>query len=589
MVINNNLPALNAWNGVRKKDNKRADILESLSTGLRINSASDDAAGLAIREKMRAQIRGLRQAQRNISDGVSLIQTAEGGLANILTPPLQRMRELAIQASNGTLTGDDRLKIQAEIDQLKESIDNIADNTEFNGKKLLAPTDKNVPLNINYSEAKISTDGVDFAEFMQSPNGDKIILLEDGGSGPLWRMNKDGSDLGKLTPVGITFTDAKFSDDGTKIYTAESTGEFYEIDANMPNVMGQYNATKTLLNYNPFSPDGKVYYQSGSDIYRKNVDGSGVEQLTNSGGSDFMAGFSPDGTKILYENTATQRIYTMNLDGSNQVELGLGGISEGASFSPDSSKVIFASSDDNIYSINVDGSNLQQLTNDSLEKEKPVYSPDGTQIAYSAFDSANNKWKVFVMNSDGTQQTEVPVASTDITDGSVIHIKIQWSEDSEKLLISPRISTTESRLFVGNLGLDSLVSTEVCTFQVGANSGDHINMNLSDARAESIGISDVNVSTQDSAQLAIELLNEAINKVSSERSKYGAYQNRLEHSLNNVENYSENLSASESRISDLDIAKGLVEKVKNDILIEASQAILAQANATPEGILSLLR
>ena len=597
MIINNNLSALKTWNNIKKKNNKIAKNFEHLASGLRINDAADDAAGLAISEKMRVQIRGLHQAERNIQDGISLIETAEGGLASILAPPLQRMRELAIQAANGTLTDDDRIRIQDEVDQLKQSIDTIANNTEFNGIKLLCPkeniTDK---LQLNYTEHKISTDTLDYADIMMSADGEKILFIDGGGSGQLWRMDKDGSNVGKLTPFTTIISKAKFSDDGSKIYTQESDGKYYQIQADMSNAMGEYDATKQVLDYNPFSPDGKEYYQNiaDSEIYRKNVDGTGIEQLTNLFGTESIIGFSPNGTKILYENYLTQHIHVMSLDGSNNIDLGVGGVStavyKGASFSPDGSKVVFSSNDNNIHSINVDGSGLKQLTNNTLAEERPVYSPDGSKIAYSAFDVLQNKWKVFVMNSDGTEQTEVPVESTDITDSSTLFVKLKWSNDGENLLISPRINTTESRLYIGNLGwADNLESVDACSFQVGANAGENIRINLSDARTESIGINDVNLLTQHSAQLAIMKLDNAIQKVSSERSKYGAYQNRLEYALNNVSNYGENLTAAMSRISDTDMPKEMMEQVKNDILLQASQAILAQANLTPKSILSLLK
>lgn len=136
MRINNNIQALNAYNNMSRNQFKTSKNLERLSSGMRINRAADDAAGLAISEKMRGQIRGLSMAERNTLDGISLLQTAEGALANV-HEMLQRMRELAVQASNETYEDSDRLEIQEEIDQLLQSIDDVASNTQFNGKQLL--------------------------------------------------------------------------------------------------------------------------------------------------------------------------------------------------------------------------------------------------------------------------------------------------------------------------------------------------------------------------------------------------------------------------------------------------------------------
>lgn len=137
MIINHNISALNTLNKLHKNNKNTANAVGKLASGLRINKASDDSAGLAISEKMRAQIRGLQQAQRNTQDSISLIQTAEGGLGAIQEPNLLRLRELAVQSANDTLTDKDRQQIQKEVNQLKKGINEIANNTEFNGINLL--------------------------------------------------------------------------------------------------------------------------------------------------------------------------------------------------------------------------------------------------------------------------------------------------------------------------------------------------------------------------------------------------------------------------------------------------------------------
>jgi flagellin len=136
MRINHNLPALNAYRNLSQNQQGIGKVLEKLSSGYRINRASDDAAGLAISEKMRGQIRGLEQGQRNTQDGISLIQTAEGALQEVHSM-LQRMRELAVQAANDTYNTSDKAASQAEIAQLRTQVDNIATTTEFNGVKLI--------------------------------------------------------------------------------------------------------------------------------------------------------------------------------------------------------------------------------------------------------------------------------------------------------------------------------------------------------------------------------------------------------------------------------------------------------------------
>ncbi|MCK4257412.1 MAG: flagellin [Halanaerobiales bacterium] len=184
MRINHNISALNAWKTLRGTDNAMSKSLEKLSSGLRINRAADDAAGLAISEKMRGQIRGLNQAVRNAQDGISLIQTAEGAL-NETHSILQRMRELAVQASNDTNITADREKIQTELKALKSELDRIASNTEFNTKNLLdgtykgkihigANTGQNITISVgsmNASALMSTVDGMSCMSYMISGAG----------------------------------------------------------------------------------------------------------------------------------------------------------------------------------------------------------------------------------------------------------------------------------------------------------------------------------------------------------------------------------------------------------------------------------
>lgn len=182
MRINHNLSALNAWRNLFQNDNKLTKSMERLSSGLRINRASDDAAGLAITEKMRGQVRGLNQAVRNAQDGISFIQTAEGAL-NETQAILQRMRELSVQAANDTLTAGDRMEIQKEVDQLQTEIDRIANTTEFNTKKLLDGT----------TSALASTDRLDTKVYVRGGLRVEDQLGQKSGGGGNFRLDIDAN------------------------------------------------------------------------------------------------------------------------------------------------------------------------------------------------------------------------------------------------------------------------------------------------------------------------------------------------------------------------------------------------------------
>ncbi|WP_371362972.1 A-type flagellin [Sporomusa rhizae] len=400
MIINHNMSALNTLRQMGNNQKATTGSLEKLSSGLRINRAGDDAAGLAISEKMRGQIRGLDQASRNAQDSISMIQTAEGGL-NETHSILQRMRELAVQASTDTNTTTDRNALQDEMKQLTQEIDRIANTTEFNTKKLLNGDLKGTNDRINGSGAIESTFG----------NG--------------------SVKLGNIISVGV-------------------------------------NGQTDVIHINIIS-SAKV---STSGISAANISKSTVLGNINVGKISIAGG------KITISTTA---------------------FSSGAA----TSLVI-------------------NLTND-----KSIRAGDTITISLQKGALANNGNKEAVA-------------------------------------------------------------------QIGANSGQVLKIGINAMDSSSLGVRDtkgnaLDLTTQKNADGAIYFVNNALEKVSTERSKLGALQNRLEHTINNLGTSSENLTAAESRIRDVDMAKEMTTFQKNNILNQAAQAMLAQANQQPQGVLQLLR
>ena len=393
MIINHNLNAMNAHRNMSFNTTNAGKAMEKLSSGLRINRAGDDAAGLAISEKMRGQIRGLDQASRNAQDGISLIQTAEGAL-NETHSILQRQRELAVQAANGTATDDDRKEIQKEINQLTDEIDRIATDSKFNTKDLLTGT-----LN------------------------EKVHI---------------GADQGQSMDIQINQMDS------SSIGTVAGTGQV-----------------------------------SASSI-----------------NTDFSGSF--DTAIDLSGGTGTMTI-TLDQDyGSVQ------GVAD---------------------AIN------NQIQGNAEYKDliKAEVRADG---------------KLALMNKTATAVTTADGGGT------------VAAADSLKITVGAIGNTTTS--------VNSL--------------------KIADPAAVSGG-----VLTQSDADAAITVVDNAIKMVSAERSKLGAYQNRLEHSINNLGTSAENLQAAESRIRDVDMAKEMMNFTKNNILNQAAQAMLSQANQQPQAVLQLLR
>jgi flagellin len=366
MRINTNVAALNSYNQLKNTQSNLSKSLGRLSSGKRINSASDDAAGLAISEKMKAQTRGLGQAQRNAQDGISMIQTAEGALKESHSI-LQRMRELSVQAANDTLTSEDRTAISTEVDELKLELTRIADTTQFNGKVLL--------------------------------NGN-LGVSRDGG-------NLDSTAVGLSSLDDIDVSNAQ---PGTTYTITETASDMTLADGN--------GNTQTIT---------KTGFAAGDTF---NFDSLGVEIATDS-----------------------------------------------------------------------------------------AYVPTNT-----AFDGL----------------------------------------------------TVETSAAAG------------ATFQIGANENQELSINISDMSATGLSVGGIQVDNNTNAGNAITQIDTAIKAVSDQRSNLGAYQNRLDHTINNLSAAEENLTAAESRISDVDMAKEMMNMSKNQILSQAGTAMLAQANQLPQGVLQLL-
>ena len=398
MRIQHNLSSLNAQRNLVANNNNLNKNIEKLASGYRINRAGDDAAGLAISEKMRGQIRGLNQATTNANDGISLIQTAEGALEQTHSI-LQRMRELAVQSSNGTYQNEvDRENINKEVESLKSEIDRISTSTHFNKIQLLDGT----------------------------MGGGKLTL-------------SDADDANAFT--SISSTGGKLKDAGFAV---------------------------------------------AADAFEVKTDGSAVI----------------DKTKFSITGVAGDKIAG------------------------------------------------------TFEK---VSSSEGvTTFKYKA-DSTSTK------------------AETDAFNGLTFTITAKAKDDGTYTAAKNKGTTFES--------------SDSVTFQIGANgSADQkVAIGVADMSSKGIGIANISVATQDLANAAIDSIDKAINFVSSTRADLGAVQNRLEYTVKSLSTTAENLTAAESRIRDTDMAKEMSEMTKNNILQQAAQAMLSQANSMPQGVLQLLQ
>ena len=496
MRINHNIASLNTYRQLSTNTGATSKSLEKLSSGLRINRAGDDAAGLAISEKMRAQVRGLDQAGRNGQDGISLIQTAEGAL-NETHSILQRMRELAVQSATDTNTSDDRDKIQSEVDQLAKEITRISNTTEFNTKNLLA--------------------GGLSSTFHIGANADQNMTLAISGM-----------DAYSLGIAGSTATSSNFAAGGTGITGISSvgrgmaTGVSYDIDV-----------VKTAASLT-----------------------AAVAEGVNAGGHDAAAVV----TDVTTYTGATSKSFTVKV-----LTTDVGGDEvTGAAYSTDGgSSYTLASVVDGV------GSSVVTLS-DGLT----FTVTDGTNSNLAADDT----WTFTVAPSTTTLQLQDP---SDVNIGNAVTVNYN---NSTAIVGNAATNETATITFTYS-GLTS----NTATFDVIASSSTAATTVAGEVTVEADTKAGLAVNTQTVANSAITAIDDAIKSVSEERSKLGAVQNRLEHTIANLGTSSENLTAAESRVRDVDMAKEMMEFTKNNILSQAAQAMLAQANQQPQGVLQLLR
>ncbi len=538
MIINHNITALNTHRQLSSNSAATSKNIEKLSSGLRINRAGDDAAGLAISEKMRGQIRGLDMASKNAQDGISLIQTAEGALSETHSI-LQRVRELSVQSANGTNTEEDRKALQSEVGQLKEEIDRIGNTTEFNTKKLLNGALKSAGASVGLD----STTGTTVA---------KLTAGKITGTAAI--------DVAANKPVDPTnFVKETLNIDGT------------EIDVNWQNLSASEKSVLTGVTSDPSSRQAAVDLIVSKINEAIDASGKNVEHIK---------GYQSAGVVTIESGTTGTASVVKNVTGAGVFsKVVAGGTAAPGTSTYNGSTVTTGDK----FNFTIGDTKLQAVLTADIDNT--------TTMAAAAT----------------TLQTDINTAiaaartaagATSAGDfGYIKDVKVNALADGRFEIVSEsgpiNLEDLSGKSTVKDLGL-SQAQTDASgnggvTFQIGANKGQSITFGVNDMRSAALGIAGVDISTTAGASASITSLDKAISSVSSERAKLGAVQNRLEHTINNLNTSSENLTAAESRVRDVDMAKEMMEQTKNNILAQAAQAMLAQANQQPQGVLQLLR
>ena len=542
MRINYNLSAYTANAQLLKNEKNQASATERLASGFKINHAKDDPAGMAMSNKMKLQIDGLKQASQNSSDGISVIQTAEGCL-NEVESILQRMRELSVQAANGTNDVGDREVIQEEIDSLSAEIDRISKNTEFNKKKLLdGSLDRRAYTDNANVRVTMATDGV---------QADKY---------------------------GITVTE-----DARQAVAIGQAGDTADMDTG--DVIAKSQEGNILIN------GEKITIREGdtaSEVYEKIRDGAeraGVycvavddTTLTTDGSNEEYAGYKPSTKEYDYsqqlvfiskEYGATEKINIRVSSDDLAKALGLVGGAPADS--------------DNATDITVGGLDAKVLL--SVKDKDPAHAGQAIKEGYrdsAAVKTSGNR--ITVTDNNGFMM-EMTIDKKVCSGATVKDVLISDIDDidAEKSIYAEVTAGTaqEIEAEVTDIGM--------MTVHVGANENQILDVDIPEVSVKTLRLENLSVMSEYTAGKAISKLDDAIERVSTVRARLGAFQNRLEHTVTSLNTSEEDLTSALSRITDVDMASEMTNFTQHSILTQAATSVLSQANDLPQQALQLIQ
>lgn len=578
MVVQHNMNALNAYNKLNTNVAGLKKSSEKLSSGYRINRAGDDAAGLAISEKMRSQIRGLTQAKRNSQDGISMIQTFEGATQESHSI-LQRMKELASESANGTYQNDvDRDAIQLEFNQLNDELDQIAD-TDFNGVVMLnggemadgtrAANDKFDYVNATRQPQQVGTAGgyvkaidssayagtnSETVTFTASVDKDGKVTWEksDGAKGTVGYV---AADTANKAQGGFTYDGAVVTVDTSKIVAGDTITINFE------------------------KKNDAVGTQPGTTGYNVDIGKTGGDKTDGSAGVTSATIALTAGTKVTSQEIA---------DAFNA----LNGITIGETFAKDATDGTNMTVNGVTVPADATLAEIGKVGDGKLvvDKNKKISYVDRAGTAYELATITGAKMTNGATNA-GTVTTTVNVGQATYTPAN----------DKAITLVEPKSKVSQSNS--NNTATAPLTYTDHMVLQTGARTKDSVdftfnysttgmgdlkaNLDVS-SREGGLNTKNLSLATAADANTAIDKIDNAINKVSMVRATFGATQNRLEHKIENLTTTNENLTEAESGIRDTDMASEMLSYTKYNVLQQAAQSMLAQANQQPQSILQLL-
>ena len=586
MRIQHNIMAMNAYRNYTNNVNAMKKNLEKLSSGYKINRAGDDAAGLAISEKMRAQITGLETAQKNAKDGISLVQTAEGAMTEV-HDMLNRMVELATQSANGTYDNTtDRAQMQKELNQLRDEIDRIADSSNFNGIKLFDGT-------MEADSVKYSVGSASDLNILTTGT----TAITTAGTNTI--VHKDGQQATK-TKFEVELENISFTTTATGNQTVTVTIGTDTVTASVANGASGKDLAEAIV-----GSAGEKEVAIGGVSYTVKADGSKlVFEMTDAAmdASTAAASFTGNfdvtvtgvGTQGGTVNLATQNITEgapkagTILANTVSDALAATDIVDGKAITIGDTTYVFASKKETLDAIKAAGGNFKAVdisdlvdNNGALDNNK-AGTGDALSEALSRLTVAAKDNKMFTVGQTDDYKLTFQEKESYNGNGKGGRADLTTRDGIQKQIQQGTFTATKVAAKNG--------TGKGLTLQIGDTADDYnqLKVSLGDMHVDSLGIGDISIADQDSAAKAVEAIKAAINQVSDVRGTLGATQNRLDHTINNLSVMTENIQDAESTIRDTDVAAEMMAYTKNNILIQSAQAMLAQANQVPQGVLQLL-
>lgn len=581
--------ALNATNKAIEKTSR------ALSTGLKAAMAVDDAAGFAMGLAMSAQVAGVDRAIRNSQDGISMLQTAEGGLSQ-MNSVLQRMRELSIQAANDSLTAQDRSYLQAEIDELRKGIDSAAASTTFNGKRLLDGsstaqwTSDKASTKLQVTGAITATDN--YGQKKLTEGNYRIEVRAKAGQGQVQKSN-----IIELEVLEEEIKEAEVSGtDETKLVAEKklhpATLEKIKSFTNASGV-SYFTEPQTIRITQGDGKTASIVVYGGDTIYdvRRKINDAIADDLGQSQYVDNRDNFCTisDGTPSTSESASTENPQLTNYNDLEEV-----------TYERDNDGKLILDDDGNPKPIKTPvhakmgafvirsavAGKAGELTFSSDNEDlihklglNTIQEAEENTFTASVYDAHTGKALVKNAPTDGNVITGAIHPNANIEFDSMANVKVSWSENSKSYIMTNDSGVYETTLHVQD---------KSTAFQIGQGRGEDIYINIADMRSASLGIDAVDVTTRENASRSIGILDAAIHKVSVQRSKLGTYQNELEYNTNSLTETSLQLQSSESRLKDADMALSYMDFVKLQILSNTGNSMLSQANQNAQSIMRVM-